>query len=86
MQKWRSDDTGFSQIALTKNAIIVGKAHDVNTAQVDTIISLNPDGTQRWIFEPGGSAYPVEVGRDNKVYVKFLSEPYGNELTFVLEE
>ena len=86
VQIWRSDDTGFSQIGLTKNAIIVGKSNDFSTSHAETIISLNLDGTQRWKFEPGGSAYPIEVGRDNKIYVKILSEPYGNESTFVLEE
>lgn len=87
VQKWRSDDTGFSYIALTKNAIIVGKGSENNTAQLEAIYSLNLDGTQRWKFEPGGgTAYPVEVGRDNRIYVKHISDPYGNESTFVLEE
>jgi len=89
IQNWASDKLGdIGRMEVGKNAIIAGLRDDSDQTsnRLVSVVSLNFNGTLRWRFEPGGDIDQLAHGRDNRVYVKYLSEPHGNETTFILEE
>lgn len=86
--QWRSEEIGrILSLDLSQNAMILGVGEDdYSSERADRIISLNYDGTLRWEFNPVTQIGAYALGRDNRVYVKSQSNPYGNETTFILEE
>lgn len=86
---WESVRLGrIRSIQVGQDAIIVGLASETDTtsSRPSSVVSLALDGSMRWKFAPGGNIDHVTLGRDNGVYVKYLSDPYGNETTFILAQ
>lgn len=88
---WQSAKLGrVSTIETGQNAIIIGLANetDLESNQLVSAVSLNLDGTLRWKFEPpaGNPIGALALGKDNLVYIKYTSNPYGNDTTLILAQ
>jgi len=87
---WTSDKLGRINVVETgTNAVVAGLGDETDFAsrQLTSVVSLNLDGSLRWKFDPPGDYIgSFALGRDDRVYIKFTSEPYGNDTTVILAE
>ena len=69
-QKWRFGSGGFSSLAIgTDNSVYAGSMFGISGPDAANILSIDPVGNLRWIFNIGSYGGRISLGQENEVYV-----------------